>query len=229
MHIALTSTARLLVVSLACLIVLVLSACQSSRPSKGKLSGDVYTSPHGNFSMPIPLESGLGRRIEDDATDPPGEEGHLSVSNDYGTLRTIQWVALPDAARAALEAAPLDRLRDLYRDGVVGLIANKIPGTRSLHDESMPDASAPAHFGVVFIPNGSTLVKGNVLGLSTGERLDTVRAYMAFAQDGYAYILGCATNADAMQADTTMTPERLDKYKLTLGKMRSSMRFPAAP
>lgn len=229
MHTAHASTRRPLVRSLACLIVLALSACQSSSPSKGRISDGVYISPHGNFSLPMPLDAGVGCRVQDDARDLQGKEGYLTVSNDFGALRSVQWAALAGKSRGQFESKLPESLDALYRDGVVGVIAKSFPRTRSLHDEPLMDAPSPAHFGVVFIPKGSTLVKADSMGAPTGERPDTVRAYLVFARDGYAYILGCATSADAMKADTTLTPERLDGYKRILGEMRSSMRFAAVP
>jgi hypothetical protein len=228
MHIALMSTVRSLVSSLACLTLLVLSGCQSSQSSKGKLSGDVYTSPHGNFSMSIPLDSSLGRRIQDDARALPDKEGFLTVHNDSGVLRSVQWAALSAGTLAEFNADLPGTLRAFYPECVVALIDSKCPGTRSLRDEPLPDAPIPAHFGVVSIPKGSTLMKADSPG-TTAEPLDTVRAYLVFVREGYAYILGCATSADAMNADVTLTPARIDEYKRILGELRSSMRFPAAP
>jgi hypothetical protein len=51
---------------------LLLAACQSSAPTKGRIDDDTYRSPHGNYTMPIPLDADHGRRIMDDARDLQG-------------------------------------------------------------------------------------------------------------------------------------------------------------
>lgn len=218
---------RFAVVSGLVLAAALLAGCRSTAPTKGKVAGDVYTSPHGNFSLPLPIDTKFGRRVQDDARDVQGKEGYLSVSDDFGELRSVEYAEIPAAGRASVEGAALpETLRAFYREAMVNLKAQQFPGLRSLHEEPVPDALAPAHFGVIFIPGGSTLVRGNMFGLPSGDRNDTVRAYLVFVRDGYIYCLGCATGRDAIDADVTLTPERLDGYKSTLADLRSRMRFP---
>lgn len=208
-----------------------LASCLSSGsgPTKGKIEEDTYLSPHGNYSMPLPMDSKFGRRIQDDAREVQGKEGYVSISNDFGLLRSVEYAEIPAAARAHFEGAALpESLRVFYRDGVVGMRVQNFPGIRSLCDEALAGAPGPAHFGVVFIPDGSTLVRGNAIGLPTDDRNDTVRAFLVFAQDGYLYTLGCASSQDATEPDLTLTPERLEDYKVALGEMRASMRFAPA-
>lgn len=208
-----------------------LASCLSSGsgPSKGKLEKNTYHSPHGNYSMPIPMDSGFGRRIQDDARDVSGKEGYVSISNDFGALCSVEYAQIPAAASAHFEGTALpESLRTFYRDGVVGMRSQSFPGIRSLHDEALAGAPGPAHFGIVFIPDGSTLVRGNMLGLPTDDRNDTVRAFLVFTQDGFLYTLGCASSQDATEPELTLTPERLEGYKHTLGEMRASMRFAPA-
>lgn len=210
------------------LAALLFAACQTNPPTKGKLEGDTYSSPHGNFTMPIPLGGGLGRRVTDDARDLQGKEGFVSILNDFGEVRSVEYAELPAAERERYAHGEQPRLLEwIYREGVVGLRAQKFPGMRSLHDEPLESAEGPAHFGIAFIPGGSALVGANALGLPSSEHYDTLRAFLVFTRDGFAYTLGCTYNADAMKPDLALTPERIERYKSSLVAMRSSMRFPA--
>lgn len=209
------------------LAALILTACPSNPPTKGKIDGGSYASPHGNYTMQIPLGPGLGRRITDDAREVQGKEGYVSILNDFGEVRSVEYVEIPAAEtqRFAGDNLPYS-LQSGYREGFVASKLEQFPGTRSLHDEPLENADGRAHFGIVFIPGGSPLVRANALGLPSNEHLDTLRSYLVFARDGFLYILGCTFSADGIEPDLTLTPERIDAYKRSLDAMRAGMSFP---
>jgi len=206
---------------------LLLAACQTNPPTKGKVEGGIYSSPDGNYTMPIPLGGEFGRRIMDDARDLQGKEGFVSILNDFGEVRSVEYTELPAAERERFAGGELPGLLEwFYRDGVVGLKSQKFPGMRSLHDEALESEDGPAHFGIAFVPGGSALVGANVLGLPSNEHKDSLRAFLVFARDGFAYNLGCTYSEDALKPDLALTPARIERYKGSLVAMRSSMRFP---
>src|SRR5690349_11215810 len=216
-----------LVACAAPLALLMLAACPSNPPTKGKFDGEVYASPHGNYSIPMPFGSGLGRVVRDDARDLQGKEGVVSIFNDMGDLRTVEYTEIPETERDRFEGGDVQgSLRWGYREGVVTSRLKDFPGTRSLHDEALELEDGPAHFGIAFIPGGSVLVPANAIGLPSSKHCDTLRGFLVFTRDGFFYVLGCTYSDDGIKPDLALTPAHIDAYKRSLVALRASMRFP---
>ena len=213
--------------SVAALAVLLLTSCPSNPPTKGKLDGDVYASPHGNFTMAIPLGPGLGRVVRDDASDLRGKEGFVSIHNDFGDVRSVEYAEIPATETDRFEGGDVQgSLRWGYHEIVVASRLKDFPGTRSLHDEGLECEDGPAHFGIVFIPGGSALVRANAIGLPSSKHCDTLRGFLVFTRDGFFYVLGCTFSHDGIEPDIALTPKGIDAYKRALVAMRAGMRFP---
>ena len=225
-------TLRLASRSLLLLGLLFATVGCATGPKVGHVSGDVYTSPLDNFSVPIPLPAGYGRTIQDDVKydEAFGDEGYVSFFNDFGRLWRIDYTELKEHSDSVRETPEQVEglLRKAFHEGILANIRTLRPESTSWATGFVGSGYPRAYFGVISIPQGSTLVKANMLGLSTGERLDTERAYLLFLHEGFFYGLSTADaewgNAPTEQ-DGRPSPERIAKWQRELEGFRARIQY----
>ena len=142
----------------------------------------VYQSPLGNFTFPIPLNSEQGGRIE-------SEEGMVSFSDDLGTLLRIDYYPLSLEEIDDLESLGDETylhtvLVDKYIPQVI--IAN-IPSAEVKYTEYLPDTLEKNYYVLVYMPKGSTISKHETNG--NGIRLDAYRGLLSFVNSECLYII----------------------------------------
>jgi len=199
---------------------LLLAGCRTAA-LKGAFADDLYRSPHGNYSFAVP-ELRPGRTLVDEAGDAHGRTGFFSAGSEIGDLVSIEYFEIPAAKREQFQgSAVADALSAFYRDGYVPMKAKAFAGLRSIHDEAVQDAGRTAHFGVLYIPHGSTMADGK----RPSGALDTVRAFLAFVEGDVVYTLGCTRSRDALHGDAELTESEIADYRTLLADLRSRMRF----
>lgn len=145
---------------------------------------EVYESPTGNFSVPVPVDPRKGGRVSE-------QEGTVGFSDDFGRLLRIDYY--PFSAEAAEELKSVGReeyLRTVLVDNYVAqaIIAN-LPQSKVEHTEYLEDTMDGAYCVVVDMPQGSTLSKQT--NDEPAVRLDALRGLLAFPMDDFLYVVSC--------------------------------------
>ena len=148
----------------------------------------VYTSPHGNFEVPIPA-MGKGAKVQEllDET-----QGHVVFHDASGLIKSIAYYRMPDEMDdAPVSPVPPEAvLRFFLHDlALPYMFRNAAPDAEIMTEVPTGDGAAPEYFAVVRIPEGSTVVN-----LSTGERWDSQRALLIFIRNHYLYMLSYASD-----------------------------------
>jgi hypothetical protein len=139
----------------------------------------LYESPEGYFSVPIPVEEQKGGKIDE-------EEGSVAFSDDFGILLKIDYFPIAgevaELVESVGEAAYLSSFLNNFIDGA---ILAKFPNSKLLHTESLEDEEA--YFAVVDIAAGATIsVQKN---LDSVTRLNSYRGLLAFIAEDVCYTI----------------------------------------
>jgi hypothetical protein len=152
--------------------------------AKDESSLVVYESPDGNFSVPVPVDSQKGGRIEE-------QEGMVGFSDDFGRLLRIDYYPFsPEQADKLESVRQEDYLNSFLVDNYVEqAIITNIPNSKIEHREYLKDEMEGAYLAVVNMPQGSTISrKKNHEHL---VRLDALRGLLAFLVDDFLYVVSC--------------------------------------
>lgn len=170
-------------------------ACVLTSP----VQAQTYTSPLGNFSVPIP--KGVGQRVQPQ-NDNNG--GIVAFHDDFGNYRSVFYLRLsprsialqkdPEAHRANLEKFFTEyAMRWLFKPAS--------PGAEVLHSEHTEFGEYRAYFVIVDLPEGSTLFDAKL-----NKRLDTRRGMIVLARGHFIYMLGSGENPSALELNDPKQP-----------------------
>ncbi|OUL33072.1 hypothetical protein BV372_17575 [Nostoc sp. T09] len=143
---------------------------------------EVYESPLGNFTVPIPVNSEQGGRIQ-------SQEGVVGFSDDFGTLIRIDYYPIPPEHEEEIESLGQEEyLQSILVDRYVpqAIFAN-IPNAQIKYAEYLEDTLAGAYYVLVDMPQGSTISKQENNGSAT--RLDAYRGLLVFIKADFLYIV----------------------------------------
>ncbi|MFM9267233.1 tellurite resistance TerB family protein [Tychonema sp. BBK16] len=140
--------------------------------------GELYKSPKGYFTVPIPVDPQRGGRIEDE------QEGCVNFSDDFGILLKINYVPIAGEVAELVESVgELAYLSSFVNNYIDGAILAKLPNSKLLHTESLEDEEA--YFAVVDIPGGATItVQTDSVPVT---RLNAYRGILAFIAEDVCY------------------------------------------
>lgn len=141
-----------------------------------------YQSPLGNFTVPIPLDSLQGGRIQT-------EEGMVSFSDDLGTLFRIDYYPLSASQIDDIESEGSEKYlhRILVDRYVPQAIIVNIPHAEVKYTEYLQDSLERYYYVLVDMPQGSTISKQETNG--NGIRLDAYRGLLSFVNNEFLYIV----------------------------------------
>lgn len=142
----------------------------------------VYESPLGNFSVPIPVDSQRGGRVQ-------SQEGVVGFSDDYGTLLRIDYYSLTPEEEEEIESMGLEKyLQSVLIDKYVPqAISASLPNAKVEQNEYLEETMYGAYFVLVNMPKGSTLSKQENNG--TASRMDAYRGLLSFFNGEFLYIV----------------------------------------
>ncbi|MBU7583754.1 MAG: hypothetical protein KAF91_12725 [Nostoc sp. TH1S01] len=143
---------------------------------------DVYESPLGNFTVPIPVDPEQGGRIQT-------QEGVVGFSDDFGTLLRIDYYPIPPEQLEELESEGQEEyLKTILVDKYVpqAIFAN-LPDSEIKYGEYLEDTFAGAYYALVDMPKGSTMSQQENNGTAT--RLDAYRGFLTFINGEFLYIV----------------------------------------
>lgn len=188
--------------------IIVIAGCAGTG---GHVASGTYTSPHNNFTVPLP-KMGPGARVQEEKFE---TSGFVSFHDDFGTLQRIDYSLLPANATVVY--------RDLIHNVVLPDMHARFPGSKLLHEELLSTNEQKEYFFVLKIPEGSPLVD-----VKTGKGMDSTRGYLYFISTGYIYSLSAQQGglSDLLSGNENIeTPisESFDKLLNTLRKFKMSM------
>jgi len=140
--------------------------------TRGHITSGIYTSPHDNFTVPLP-NMGPGARVQEKKFE---NSGFVSFHDDFGTLQRIDYSRLPANATVVYH--------DLIHNVVLPDMQARFPGSKILHEELLNINGQKEYFFVLKIPEGSPLID-----LKTGKGMDSTRGYLYFISAGFIYNL----------------------------------------
>jgi hypothetical protein len=145
-------------------------------------SEEVYESPLGNFTVPIPVDPQQGGKIQ-------SQEGVVGFSDDFGTLLRIDYYPIPPEQVEELESIGQEEyfqsvIVDKY---VPQAIFSNVPNAQVKYSEYLEDTLEGSHFVLVDMPKGSTISKQENNG--NAIRLDAYRGILTFIKVDFLYIV----------------------------------------
>lgn len=198
------------------LFAFVVSSCATGSPN---IKDGRYTSPLGNFSLPVP--SGLGMKV-DEAGDNLG--GYVSFHDDFGSLSAITYLRLPpDFAEVFGDPARRDHAYSSYLHEHIlpGMFEPAFPNTKVLHEEFLGRDEDREFFAVVDLPEGSAMVD-----VRTGKRFDSTRALLIFEVAGSMYALHDELRGlFSSFAEFSLDEESLESARGSLHRFKETIEF----
>jgi len=190
--------------------VLLVSGCASTG---SHVASGIYTSPHANFTVPLP-KMGPGARVQEKKFE---TSGFVSFHDDFGTLKRIDYSALPADANVVY--------RDLIHNVVLPDMQSRFPESKLLHEETISNPKNKGYFFVLTIPQGSTLVD-----MKTGKRMDSTRGYLYFIAQGYIYSLsiqagGLSDLLSGKESVEHSIPKSFDSLLHSLNEFKKTMQI----
>ncbi len=141
------------------------------------VDGELYESPEGYFTVPIPVEEQKGGKIDE-------EEGSVAFSDDFGILLKIDYFPIAGEVAELVESVGEAAYLSSFLNNLIdGAILAKFPNSKLLHTESLEDEEA--YFAVVDVAAGATLSVQKNFGTVT--RLNSYRGLLAFIAEDVCY------------------------------------------
>lgn len=143
---------------------------------------DVYESPSGNFSVPVPVNPEQGGKVF-------SQEGVVSFSDDFGIFLRIDYYPIPSDQLEELESIGQEEyLQSLIVNKYIPqAIFSNVPNAEVKYTEYLADTIDGSYFVLIHMPHGSTISQSENNG--TTSRLDAYRGILAFMNTNYLYIV----------------------------------------
>ncbi|MFM5898980.1 MAG: hypothetical protein ACKO8W_16075, partial [Dolichospermum sp.] len=175
-----------------------------------------YQSPLGNFTVPIPLDSEQGGKIQTD-------EGMVSFSDDMGTLLRIDYYPLSteqikEIKNRGYEAYLHEVIVNKY---VPETIISSVSNAEVRHREYWQEPLKRYYYVLVNIP-GATISQQQTNG--HGIKLDTYRGLLSFVNSEYLYIV--SSQRSLLNSETLgSVKEEAEKIKRTILNFVETIEF----
>jgi hypothetical protein len=161
---------------------------------------DVYESPLGNFTVPIPVDPQQGGKVQT-------QEGVVGFSDDFGTLLRIDYYPIPPEQLEELESQGQEEYLQtiLVEKYVPQAIFTNVANAQVKYSEYLEDIFEGAYYALVDLPQGSTISQQENNGTAT--RLDAYRGLLAFINGEFLYIVSNQRNFLNGETPTTIDEE----------------------
>lgn len=143
---------------------------------------DVYESPSGNFSVPIPVDPQQGGQVQ-------SEDGVVGFFDSFGTMRRIDYYPISSEDLEQVESIGQEEYLQstLLNKYVPEVIFTNLPRAEVIYTEYLKNAIEGSFFALIDMPQGSTLIQTQNNGNT--HRLDAYRGLLAFMHSNYLYIV----------------------------------------
>jgi hypothetical protein len=143
---------------------------------------EVYESPLGNFTVPIPVSPDKGGKVQ-------SQDGLAGFSDDFGILLRIDYYHTPPEQVGEMESLGQEQyFRSILLDKYIpqAIVAN-FPTATVEYTVYLTDELAGAFYALVNMPGGSTISKQENNGHA--KRFDAYRGILTFMEGDFIYIV----------------------------------------
>ena len=170
----------------------------------GKMQGDTYVSPTGEFRIPAPVLVELGGVITD-------TENVVTFSDSYNTHISIACFTMDASQKWELETrGRRDYLLYFFNDVVLPDFQNRFPGSSIERARFLPELLDGALITYALLPGGSFFEdKNSVLGAPPEHPVTAKRGTLLFVRNRHIYIISTELAERATQRSSyQLTPEK---------------------
>lgn len=175
-----------------------------------------YQSPLGNFTVPIPLDSEQGGKIQTD-------EGMVSFSDDMGTLLRIDYypLSLEEIKEIKTQGYEAYLHEVIINEYVPQTIISNVPNAEVRHREYWQEPLKRYYYVVLNIP-GATISQQETNG--HGIKSDTYRGLLSFVNSECLYIV--SSQRSLLNGETLgSVKEEAEKMKQTILNFVKTIEF----
>ncbi|MDB9456352.1 tellurite resistance TerB family protein [Dolichospermum circinale] len=175
-----------------------------------------YQSPLGNFTVPIPLDSEQGGKIQTD-------EGMVSFSDDLGTLLRIDYypLSLEEIKEIKTQGYEAYLHEVIINEYVPQTIISNVPNAEVRHREYWQEPLKRYYYVVLNIP-GATISQQETNG--HGIKSDTYRGLLSFVNSECLYIV--SSQRSLLNGETLgSVKEEAEKMKQTILNFVETIEF----
>ncbi|MBD2443905.1 tellurite resistance TerB family protein [Dolichospermum sp. FACHB-1091] len=175
-----------------------------------------YQSPLGNFTVPIPLDSEQGGKIQTD-------EGMVSFSDDMGTLLRIDYypLSLEEIKEIKTQGYEAYLHEVIINEYVPQTIISNVPNAEVRHREYWQEPLKRYYYVVLNIP-GATISQQETNG--HGIKLDAYRGLLSFVNSECLYIV--SSQRSLLNGETLgSVKEEAEKMKQTILNFVKTIEF----
>jgi hypothetical protein len=167
----------------------------SGAPLLGRLEGDTYISPTGEFRIRAPVLPELGGAIED-------TESVVTFHDDFGTHLSIACFDLDATQRWELDTRGLrDYLLYFFTDIVMANFQARFPGSRAESARFLPELLDGTLIAYALLPGGSNFAEPpSVVGAS--DPIIAKRGSLLFVRHRHVYVVSLELAERATQRST---------------------------
>jgi hypothetical protein len=143
---------------------------------------EVYESPSGNFSVPIPVNPQQGGEVQ-------SQDGVVGFFDQFGTMLRIDYYTISSEQWEQVESIGQEEYLQsiLLNKYVPEAIFTNLPKSEVRYTEYLKDELDGSYFALIDMPQGSTISQSGNNGTAT--RLDAYRGLLAFINSNYLYIV----------------------------------------
>jgi hypothetical protein len=211
------------------LILCTLAATVSGAPLVGRMEGDTYVSPTGEFRIRAPVLPELGGMIEDN-------ESVVTFHDDFGTHLSIACFSFNATQRWEFETRDRrDYLLYFFTDFVLANFQARYPGSRIESARYLPNLLDGSLIAYALLPGGSNFEEPPVVDASPTDRVVAKRGSVLFVRHRHIYVVSLELAERATQRSTyALTTAQEDEQLSTrliaaVGRMTFSDDKPREP
>jgi len=178
----------------------------SAAPLVGRLEGDTYVSPTGEFRIRPPVLPELGGTIVD-------TDSVVTFHDDFGTHLSIACFDLDATQRWEFETrGRRDYLLYFFTDIVLANFQSRFPGSRIEGARYLPDLLEGTMIAFALLPGGSNFAEPpSILGGPAPDPVIAKRGSLLFVRHRHVYVVSLELSERATQRSTyNLTPAQED-------------------
>lgn len=174
-----------------------LSGAAQAAPLAGRMDGESYVSPTGEFRIRAPILTELGGTIEDN-------QSVVTFHDDFGTHISIACFDLDATQRWELETRGLrDYLLYFFRDVVMVNFKDRYPGSTIESARYLAELLDGSLIAYSLLPGGSYFETHNsVTGLPPENPVVAKRGTLLFVRHRHVYVVSTELSERALQRTT---------------------------
>lgn len=166
----------------------------SGAPLVGRMEGDTYISPTGEFRIRAPVLPELGGTIED-------SDAVVTFHDDFGTHLSIACFDLDATQRWEFETrGRRDYLLYFFTDIVLANFQSRFPGSRIESARYLPDLLEGTMIAFALLPGGSNFAEPpSMLGGPVSDPVVAKRGSLLFVRHRHIYVISLELSERATQ------------------------------